>query len=177
LTGKRLEWLWIVDYYHASQRLTTIAEALFRTGRDASAWAARMRKLLKKPNGPFKVLHAAAALKARHPMTNARRKEFDKAYNYLRARTKHMQYAAYRHQGLPIGSGVTEAACKTVFTQRLKLSGMRWSLGGAQTILNLRVILLSGLWEEVYKAAVKHYPELPNRTLANCSPSTATIAA
>jgi pyruvate dehydrogenase E1 component len=79
-------------------------------------------------------------------MTNARRKEFDKAYNYLRARTKHMQYAAYRHQGLPIGSGVTEAACKTVFTQRFKLSGMRWSLDGAQTILNLRVIILSGLW-------------------------------
>jgi hypothetical protein len=128
LTGKRLEWLWIVDYFHASQRLTTMAEALFRAGRDASAWAERMRKLLKKPNGPFKVLHAAAALKARHPMTNARRKEFDQAYNYLRARTKHMQYAAYRNQGLPIGSGVTEAACKTVFTQRLKLSGMRWSL-------------------------------------------------
>src|SRR5882757_9840001 len=72
-----------------------------------------------------------------------------------------LQYAAYRNQGLPIGSGVTEAACKTVFTQRLKLSGMRWSLGGAQTILNLRVILLSGLWEETYQAAVKDYPELP----------------
>jgi hypothetical protein len=177
LTGKRLEWLWIVDYFHAAQRLTIMAEAVFRTGREASAWAARMRKLLKKPNGPFKVLHAAAALKARRPMTNARRKEFDKAYNYLRARTKHMQYAAYRNQGLPIGSGVTEAACKTVFTQRLKLSGMRWSLDGAQTILNLRVILLSGLWDEVYQAAVKDYPELPNRTLAECTLKTESIAA
>jgi len=177
LTGKRLEWLWIVDYFHASQRLTTMAEAVFRAGRDASAWAERMRKLLKRPNGPFRVLHAAAALKARRPMTNARRKEFDKAYNYLRARTKHMHYAAYRHQGLPIGSGVTEAACKTVFTQRLKLSGMRWSLDGAQTILNLRVIILSGLWDEVYQAAVNNYPELPNRTLATCTSSTASIAA
>jgi hypothetical protein len=177
LTGKRLEWLWIVDYFHAAQRLTTMAEAVFRTGRDASAWAARMRKLLKKPNGPFKVLHAAAALKARRPMTNARRKEFEKAYNYLRARTKHMQYAAYRNQGLPIGSGVTEAACKTVFTQRLKLSGMRWSLDGAQTILNLRVILLSGIWEEIYQAAVNDYPVLPNRTLEECTLRTESIAA
>ena len=154
--------LWIVDYFHAAQRLTTMAEAVFRSGRDASAWTARMRKLLKKPNGPFKVLHAAAALKARRPMTSAHRKEFDKAYNYLRARTKQMQYAAYRQQGLPIGSGVTEAACKTVFTQRLKLSGMRWTLAGAQTILNLRVIFLSGLWEEIYQAAVNSYPQLSN---------------
>jgi hypothetical protein len=177
LTGKRLEWLWIVDYFHAAQRLTTMAEAVFRTARDACAWAERMRKLLKKPNGPFKVLHAAAALKARRPMTNARRKEFDKAYNYLRTRTKHMHYAAYRNQGLPIGSGVTEAACKTVFTQRLKLSGMRWSLDGAQTILNLRVILLSGLWEKIYQAAVNDYPVLKHRTLANCTQNPAAIAA
>lgn len=177
LTGKRLEWLWIVDYFHAAQRLTTMAETLFGAGREACAWADRMRKLLKKPNGPFKVLHAAAALKARRRMSNVRRKEFDKAYNYLRARTKHMQYAAYRQQGLPIGSGITEAACKTVFTQRLKLSGMRWSLDGAQTILNLRVILLSGLWEETYQAAVNDYPVLPTRTLAECTAKTASIAA
>lgn len=177
LTGKRLEWLWIVDYFHAAQRLTTMAEAVFLSGREAYAWAERMRKLLKKPNGPFKVLHAAAALKARRPMTAARRKEFDKAYNYLRARTKHMQYAAYRNQGLPIGSGVTEAACKTVFTQRLKLSGMRWSLDGAQTILSLRVILLSGLWEEIYQAAMNNYPALQNRTLATYTPTTESLAA
>ena len=44
---------------------------------------------------------------------------------------------------LPLGSGVTEAACKTVFTQRLKNSGMRWSHDGAKTILTLRTILLS----------------------------------
>lgn len=177
LTGHRLEWQWIVDYYHASQRLTTMAEALFGAGQAASAWAARMRKLLKKANGPFRVLHSAAALKARRWMSKAAAKEFDRAYNYLRARTKHMHYAAFRSRGLPIGSGVTEAACKTVFTQRLKLSGMRWSLAGAQTILNLRVILLSGVWEEVYRAAVADCPGMPSRTLANRNRCPARIAA
>lgn len=51
---------------------------------------------------------------------------------------------------LPIGSGVTEAACKTIFTQRLKLSGQRWEKNGAQTILNLRVVLLSGIWDAAF---------------------------
>jgi len=166
-TGKRLSWQWIVDFFHAAQRLTTLGEALFGAGQAASAWAARMRKLLKKPNGPFRVLHAAAAMRTRRKMSAAARQRFQTAYNYLRTRTRHMQYAEFRRQGLPIGSGVTEAACKTVFTQRLKLSGMRWSREGAQVILNLRVILLSGVWHTTYRAAVQasqqSLPQTPSR--------------
>jgi hypothetical protein len=159
-TGERLAWQWIVDFYHAALRLTTLGQALFGTGKHSHApsWARRMRKLLKKPNGPFRVLHAAAAEKARcGKLSAAREEDYRLAYNYLRARTRHMQYHAYRQRGLPIGSGVTEAACKTVFTQRLKLSGARWSKPGAQIILNLRVILLSGLWETVYKTTIHSY--------------------
>ena len=125
------------------------------------------RKLLKKPNGPFRVLHSAGALRKRYPMSKRAGKEFQTAYNYLRTRTKHMQYAGFRAQGLPIGSGVTEAACKTVFTQRLKLSGMRWSKAGAQVILNLRVILLSGVWDDVYQAFIESSNIAPPRTLAS----------
>lgn len=163
-TGQRLEWQWIVDYFHAAQRLTTMGEALRGAGREASAWAARLRKLLLKPNGPFRVLHAAAAMRSRVSMSAARQKLFQQAYHYLRTRTRHLQYAEFRRLGLPIGSGITEAACKTVFTQRLKLSGMRWSGPGAQIILNLRVVLLSGLWDAVYAAAVNSYNHTPIRT-------------
>jgi hypothetical protein len=70
---------------------------------------------------------------------------FQTACNYLRERTQHMRYAELRAQGLPIGSGITETACKTVFAQRLKLSGTSWTNHGTQVILNLRVILLSDI--------------------------------
>jgi len=50
---------------------------------------------------------------------------------------------------------VTEAACKTIFTQRLKNSEMRWSHEGAKTILTLRTILLSKTWSSTHTA----YPE------------------
>jgi hypothetical protein len=50
-----------------------------------------------------------------------------------------MDYEGYRRRGLPIGSGVTEAACKTVFTQRFKRSGMRWGRASGQVLLDLRV--------------------------------------
>ncbi len=142
-----------------------MAEALFGVGQEASSWAAKMRKLLKRPNGPFRVLHSAAALRSRRSMSKQARQDFQTAYNYLRTRTKHMQYHAFRAQGLPLGSGVTEAACKTVFTQRLKLSGMRWSNAGAQVILNLRVTLLSGVWDATYKSLLLSYQDAPPRTL------------
>lgn len=154
VTNKQLDWQWIVDFYHASERLHTMGAALFGEGREAFAWARRMAKLLKKPNGPFRVLHAAAAAKAQRTMSKRAAKDFRRAYNYLRARTRHMQYAKFKKLRLPIGSGVTEAACKTIFTQRLKLSGMTWTKSGAQTILNLRVILLSGIWEAIYTVAL-----------------------
>jgi hypothetical protein len=49
-----------------------------------------------------------------------------------------MRYAEWRRAGFMIGSGVVEAACKTLVAQRLKLSGMRWTAHGAQAILTMR---------------------------------------
>jgi NAD(P)-dependent dehydrogenase (short-subunit alcohol dehydrogenase family) len=155
-TDQPLRWHRIVDYYHASERLWKMAECLFgrqkdgTLSREARAWALRMCRLLKKPNGPYRMLHAAAAQRARRKLSPTREKEYRRAYNYIRRRTKFMQYAEYKNLHLPLGSGVTEAACKTIFTQRLKLSGMRWTKPGAQTILDLRVLLLSGAWDAAY---------------------------
>ncbi|MFC1757612.1 transposase [Planctomycetota bacterium] len=166
---QRLKWTRIVDYYHATERITVMAEQLFgkKEAKQASAWARRMRKLLLQPNGPSRVLHAAAALRARRELSQTRADEYSKAYEYLRKRTRCMQYHDYRRQHLPIGSSVTEAACKTIFGQRLKLSGMRWKKPGGQAILDLRVILLSGIWTQVRDAALrarKPHITLPYRT-------------
>lgn len=146
-TGRRLRWYWVVDYYHASERLWTMAGALFGSCRASWAWVRRMQKLLLKPGGVGRVLHSAAALRGRVKPRGKRLADFRRAYKYLQVRRQHMRYTEYRRLGLPLGSGVTEAACKTVYTQRLKLSGMRWKKAGAQTILTLRVMLLSGVWE------------------------------
>jgi hypothetical protein len=159
-TGKRLQWQWVVDYYHASLRLTTMAEALFGKGQKAWAWTRKMQKLLLKPGGVGRVLHSAAAMRSRYKPKGKRYKEFRRAYRYLQKRRKHMRYAEYRRLGVPVGSGVTEAACKTVYTQRLKLSGMRWKKAGAQTILTLRVILLSGVWSQVFEQALQDFQEV-----------------
>jgi hypothetical protein len=155
-TGVKLQWEWVLDYYHACLYITTMAEALFgKATKEAATWAAKMRRWMKnKSHGAFRVLHSAAALAARLEFTEEEQKAYDSAYNYLRNHLPLMDYVAYRRRGLAIGSGITEAACKTVFTQRFKQSGMKWSLEGGQVIVDLRVIYLSGLWTTVYTAYV-----------------------
>jgi len=155
-----LKWQRVVDFYHAMERVWTMAEVLFGANtRAGSAWAHRMGKLLKKPNGPFRVLHAAAAMRTRRKLSKTRQSEFTKAYNYIRQRTKWMQYHEYARHKLPLGSGVTEAACKTLVTQRLKLSGMRWTKAGAQVILDLRAALLSETWEAANRDVLAAMPQ------------------
>lgn len=155
-TGERLEWVRVLDYYHATRRLWAMADALFGSGSSAKIWVKRMRKLLVKPNGIRRVLDSAAVLRSRCGLKGKSLTDFNTAYNYLRDRTGLMRYAAYKRVGIPCGSGVTEAACKTVYTQRLKLSGMRWSKAGGQTIVDLRVVLLSGVWDDANQRGMKN---------------------
>jgi hypothetical protein len=181
-TGERLLWYRIVDYFHASERIWTMAEALFGSGKAQALrghrWARRMCRLLKQPNGPSRVLHSAAAIRSRLiKISESRDKEYRRAYNYIRRRTNFMQYSHYKALHLPIGSGVTEAACKTIFTQRLKLSGMRWTRAGAHTILNLRVILLSGIWESVFRATLDSHSPAELKTYAPNAQQEQRIAA
>ena len=151
-TGEKLSWQRVVDFYHAMARVWALAAALFGAdARGLRSWARKMGRLLKQSNGPFRVLHSAAALRGRRGLSQRREAAYQKASNYLRKRTHWMQYAAYRRVGVPLGSGVTEAGCKTIYSQRLKLSGMRWNAAGAQVILDLRVVLLSGIWQETYE--------------------------
>jgi hypothetical protein len=155
-TGERLHWQRVVDYYHAATRIWAMAEALFgKNSPKYRKWARRMLSILKrKPRGAKRVLHSAATLRARHKMGKARLKNFRTAYNYIRTRTRWMRYHQYKGCHIPLGSGITEAACKTIFTQRLKLSGMRWKKAGSKHILTLRSILLSRTWQATYALAL-----------------------
>ena len=65
-----------------------------------------------------------------------------------------MNYISYTEQNFPIGSGVTEAACKTLIKQRFCLAGMRWKQAGAAGILNLRALVLTAqrwtqFWQKI----------------------------
>src|SRR5439155_16203633 len=132
---QRLAWVRVLDYYPAAGYVGKLAEALFGEGGRAQAWARRMRRVLKQAFELTRLLQSASYYRNEQRLVGQGQEAFAKAYRYLWKRRRHMDYAGYRARGLPIGSGVTEAGCKVVATQRLKLSGMKWKEEGGQVVL------------------------------------------
>jgi hypothetical protein len=176
--GTRLQWQWIVDYYHAAGYVTRLANVLFSEEKIRHAWSSRMRRLLRdKDSGVFRVLHSAAQYHGRKTWSPKEEKEYREAYDYLLRHSAAMAYSHYKRAGWPIGSGVTEAGCKVVFTQRFKESGMTWSLEGGEVILRLRLAVLSGVWDKVYREYLNHRPLVSLATPVALSSQTAEKAA
>lgn len=161
LLGDGAKWIWgiaeehfpgatqIVDLYHAREHLTKVAQLLYGAkSKKAQPWSAARRAELDEGDVEA-VLAAMSALQPRDPES---RKEVQREIEYFRGNAERMRYAKFRGEGLFVGSGVVEAGCKTIFGQRLKLSGMRWTVRGANAIIALRCCQLSARWEEFWES-------------------------
>jgi len=83
-------------------------------------------------------------------LSEANKEKLDSAITYFTNQGDRMDYYEYRTQNLPIGSGVTEAACKTIIKQRLCRSGMRWKDQGASIVIALKCLVQSKRWGQFW---------------------------
>lgn len=174
--GERLNWVRVLDFYHAAGYIGKLAEALFGRGVRAGQWARRMRGVLKA-GGLGTVLQSASYHRNANKLRGGREEDFRSAYRYLYKRREEMRYDRYRAQGRPIGSGVTEAGCKVVASQRLKQSGMKWGKEGGEVVLKLRVVWLSGIWEEAWEAHLSQASRSVRDTYGSYARSCVPVAA
>jgi hypothetical protein len=125
-----------VDFFHSAEHLhEAVANAYGDATRETRHRFEVLRDALRDDDGGVdKVIRAIDHLRRKFP----RKPAIERELKYFRKHRHRMRYSALLAQGLPIGSGVVEAACKTLVSQRLKLSGMRWSNDGAQAILTAR---------------------------------------
>jgi hypothetical protein len=131
----------IVDWYHASQYLSPIAEAAFQPGTEQyRAWLENARSLLWEGQID-KLIHACQQLASQ--ATTA----VHKAVTYFTNNQKRMDYARFRQQGYFIGSGTVESGGKQISTLRLKRAGARWTERGALLTAKARAAWLSGAWQ------------------------------
>jgi hypothetical protein len=150
----------IVDYGHASQPLRAAMVAYY--GEQSVAGRAeyeRLRIILRdQPGGADDVIAALARLarKMRGKKHKRRRKLLNAELTYFTNQWERLDYAEYQARGLPIGSGMVEAACKTLATQRLKRSGMSWR-DGKQAILTVRGLQQSNRWAAAWALLSAHF--------------------
>ena len=142
----------ILDFFHAAEHLSKAAEAIFgkKEGR-AARWYAKYKALLLEDEGGMEsLLRSLRYYRKTLRGGTERRSVADRVLRYFGRNRERMKYAEFRARGLPIGSGVVEAACKCIVNARLKKSGMRWSQEGGQHVLNLRTRVKSGEWATLW---------------------------
>jgi len=139
----------IIDLYHARQHLSELCKILF-VGNEKKISSQRMRWWTDLDEGKVeKIIHQA---QQHLPQSAEAKKKAEIEIHYLEKNAEYMRYAEFRAQGLFVGSGVVEAGCKTLIGQRLKQSGMEWSVRGANAIISLRCILASGRFEDYWES-------------------------
>jgi hypothetical protein len=126
----------ILDFFHATEHLAAAIAAVHGDGTFATRHKFEFlrERLLHEDCGAEAVINALAHLQRKNP----RIQKIGTVLRYFRKNKQRMRYAQWKREGFMIGSGVVEAACKTLVAQRLKLSGMRWGTRGAQAILTMR---------------------------------------
>ena len=138
----------ILDYYHACEHLTLLAETLYGEG---SALAKKRARQWRKALLKDKIAQVIDQAKADLPTRGQSRTLAKKQIAYFERNRSRMLYQTFRQAGYFIGSGVVEAGCKIVVGQRLKQSGMLWSRKGACHLLTVRCALLSGWFDDFWK--------------------------
>jgi len=151
----------LLDFYHAREYISKAAAAIF--GRDKinkKIWEDNFSHKLKHKQGTAsRFIKELEEQRANLDKRNfiERDEEIRQVITYYKNHKSKMFYARHIKDNLPIGSGVTEAACKTVIKQRMCISGSRWKDDGASCVLALRTLkLTTGRWQQFWSYVMRH---------------------
>lgn len=159
--GDGAPWIWniadehfpgaiqIVDLYHSRQHLWELAGRLFPTDeKQRKVWASKLEKKLDagKVEAVVKTIRDVPA------SSTALAELIENEAAFFERNAERMRYARFRAQKLFVGSGVVEAGCKTVIGRRLKMSGMFWTVRGANSIIALRCNRVSGKFTDYWES-------------------------
>jgi len=158
--GDGAQWIWnladehfpgavqIVDLYHAREHLADLSKFIYGPATPKGLrWSSERMAQLDEGD----IASVLKNMRRLRPAGVKAKEELRKTINYFKHNRERMRYREFRQQGLFVGSGVVEAGCRTVIGRRLKQSGMYWSVRGANDIIALRCIQLSGRWEEIWE--------------------------
>jgi len=151
----------LLDFYHAREYISKAASAIF--GRDKinkKIWETNFSHNLKHKQGTAgRFIKELGKQRASLGSKNfiERDEEIRQVITYYKNHKSKMFYARHIKDNLPIGSGVTEAACKTLVKQRMCISGSRWKDDGASCVLALRMLkLTTGRWQQFWGYVMRH---------------------
>jgi hypothetical protein len=148
----------LLDFYHATEYLAAVSDVMAGAGQKPAEWLKQACSNLKnQKTGPARLLRAMTARAGKRGLDPAQTKALAAAITYFTNNMDRMDYAAAVLERYPIGSGITEAACKTLVKQRLCRSGMRWLAGTVDQVLVLRCLRKSASRWRQFWSRIERY--------------------
>lgn len=147
----------VVDLFHVLERVQLAMNAYHgeQTSEAKVAFEECRIWLREEDDGAERVIRSMRYRRDRS--RGAARAKIETQIKYFEKRKHRMRYKSLLDQKLPVGSGVVEAACKTLVTERLRRSGMSWREEGGQAILALRSLIQSKRWERGWALLASQY--------------------
>jgi len=144
ISDKYPDTIQILDFYHAMEKLEAYAKLQYNDA-EKETWVAAQKQLLLSNQ----VGDVIEDVESQIPKNKEALKAKEQLVGYYKNNQCRMMYQTYKMKGYIIGSGAIESAHRNVVQQRLKLSGQRWTIKGAQEIVNLRACKKSNRWNEL----------------------------
>jgi hypothetical protein len=142
----------ILDFWRATEYLGKISKMVSPSKYEQKQWLTQTRHRLRHDKEVVPMILKELKEMRKKKLSKLNRKSLEQTITYFTNHGHKMNYAQYAEHKLPIGSGVTEAACKVLVKQRFCNSGMRWKIDGAQKVLNIRsMILTKGRWKQLWE--------------------------
>ena len=141
----------VIDFYHVTTYLGSYSKAIYKTEKEQKEWFERACSDLKSKHGSASRLYNEIKEEAKNKHKKKDQEVIDKTLSYFKNNVEKMKYKKMMEMGSPIGSGVTEAACKVIVKERMCKAGMRWKNDGAQLVLKLRTMTqTTGHWDHFW---------------------------
>ncbi len=137
----------ILDIIHVLEYIWVIAQLKYGEGSEVASHYVYEKLLLILKGNVSEYLHELRDERKEGSQKASQKETFSKVITYFENHQLSMKYAEYLANGYPIATGVVESACSHVVKARMELSGARWGIKGAETILRLRSIAKSRDWD------------------------------
>jgi len=143
----------ILDLLHVTPRLWDAARLFCDSNTHAEHYVRERVTKILCGDSPG-VVRGMRQMASRRGLSGKAKEKVDKICNYFEKNHHRMRYDQYLAAGYPIASGVIEGACRHVVKDRMERTGMNWIIEGAQPMLDLRCVFLSGQWDEFMESYI-----------------------
>jgi hypothetical protein len=149
----------ILDLLHVTPRLWKAAHVFHREKSQEAETFVRDRLLRVLQGKAAGVIRGLREMATKHALTGSKKKAIREICGYLQNNLARLRYDDYLAAGYPIASGVIEGACRHLVKDRMERAGMHWTAAGAQAMLDVRSIFVSGQWEEYQQYRIERETE------------------